>query len=87
MTEFFVKMLELFRGLIDKLPELSIDSGAFSNMEGALPQVVDFIAKANYIVPIDTILLVLSIVYGFRLAKFTLFVINWGIRRIADFVP
>lgn len=87
MTEFFVKMLELLQGLIDKLPSLSIDSGAVSSIEGALPQIVEFIAKVNYIVPIDTILFLLSIVYGFRVVKFTIFIINWVIRRIADFVP
>ena len=70
-----------------KLPELGIDSGHLSSMQFALSAVVDFIVKANYLVPIDTILLLISIKYGFRLIKFTIFIINWVIRRIADIIP
>lgn len=87
MTDFFVSLLGMFEGWIYKLPELSIDSAYYTNIRNALATVVDFIKQVNFIVPIDTILLILSIVYGFRLVKFAVFVINWVVRRIADFIP
>ena len=87
MTNLLVGFIELLKGWVMKLPELGIDSGHLSSMQFALSAVVDFIVKANYLVPIDTILLLISIKYGFRLIKFTIFIINWVIRRIADIIP
>lgn len=87
MTDIAVGFLEMLQSWIGKLPDLSVDSSVISSMTSAADTVISFIAAANYIVPISTILLILSIVYGFKLLKFSVFIINWVIRRIADFVP
>ncbi len=87
MTDMIVGLLDLVSSLIQKLPELSIDSAHLSSMSSAFSTIIDFLVKANYVVPIDTILLITSIVYGFRVVKFGVFVVNWIIRRLVDAVP
>lgn len=87
MTDLAVSFLGLLESWVMKLPDLSVDSSVVTSMSSAMDSVVSFIAAANYVVPITTILLILSLVYGFKLVKFSIFAINWVIRRIADFVP
>lgn len=87
MTSLLVGFIELLKGWVMNLPELGIDSSHLSSIQSAVSAVLDFIVKANFLVPIDTILLLISIKYGFRLIKFTIFIVNWVIRRIADIIP
>lgn len=88
MTNMIVTFLEFLTGVVDTLvPNLSVDSGILSNIADGLEVIVDFIAQVNFLIPLPTIFMVLSIVFGFRLIKFTIFVVNWVIRRIADIIP
>lgn len=87
MTDLAIGFLDMLRSWVGNLPDLSVDSSVVSSMVSAADTVVSFIAAANYIVPVPVILLILSIVYGFKVLKFSVFIINWVIRRIADFVP
>lgn len=87
MTEIIISMLEFFKGLVLRMPDLSMDTGQLSQIVTALDKVVEFIAKVNFLVPIDQILLLISLVYGFKIVKFSVFAINWVIRRIADIIP
>lgn len=87
MTDFCVNFLTLLKSWVLSLPDLSIESSYIATMLSSVSVVTDFIAKVNFIVPIDTILLITSLVYGFRLLKFGVFLVNWVIRRIADFFP
>lgn len=87
MTEFAVGLLELLKGWILKMPDLSVDNNVLSSMGEAMDVVFGFIGKVNFLVPIDHILIIIGLVYTIRHSKFILFIINWIIRRIADFVP
>lgn len=87
MTDLAVGFLNMLQSWIGKLPDLSVDSSVMSSLTAAVDTVISFMAAANYIIPISTILLILSIVYGFKILKFSVFIVNWVIRRIADFVP
>ena len=88
MTNMIVTFLEFLTGVVDTLvPNLSVDSGILANIADGLEVIVEFIAQVNFLIPLPTIFLVLSIVFGFRLVKFTIFVVNWVIRRIADVIP
>ena len=53
----------------------------------SLEVIVEFIAQVNFLIPLPTIFMVLSIVFGFRLVKFMIFCTNWLIRRLADVIP
>lgn len=88
MTKIICAVLDFFKLIVVKLfPDLSVGSDVLGNISSGLVTVVEFIAKANFFIPVPTILLILSLVYGFKLVKFTLFLANWVIRRIADIIP
>lgn len=87
MTNIIVSVIEWLKGIVMKLPDLSVDSSALSSMIDGIEIVISFIAAANYIVPISTILTILALVYGFKVIKFTVFLINWVVRRIFDIIP
>lgn len=87
MTEFFVKLLGLLEGWVGSLPDLSVDSGVVSKMVSSMDRIVEFVSVANFIIPLDHIFFLIGLVYLVRSRKFLVAVINWVIRRIADFFP
>lgn len=87
MTEFFVNLLELLKGWIDKLPDLSVDDSVVSRMVSSMDMILEFVSVANFIIPLDHILIIMGLVYMIRSRKFLIAIINWVIRRIADFFP
>lgn len=87
MTDIIVKVLNWMAGLVEKLPDMSLESSSMSSITSGLEMIINFLAQVNFLVPIDTILLIISIVYGIRLAKFLIFVGNWVLRRIFDLIP
>lgn len=87
MTDFVVKLLALLQGWIQKLPEFSIDSGVLSRIISSLDTVMDFVSVANFIIPLDHILIIMGLIFTVRSRKFLIACINWVIRRLADFFP
>lgn len=88
MTDILCSILDFFQNVIVKyFPDLSLESSHLGTIADAFEMVIDFIGQVNFFIPIPTILIILSIVYGIKFAKFTLFIINWVIRRIADIIP
>lgn len=87
MTDFAVRLLGLLEGWIQKLPDFSVDSGVLSRMVAAFDTVMDFVSVANFIIPLDHILIITGLVYTIRSRKFLIACINWVIRRLADFFP
>lgn len=88
MTDMIVSFLGFLTGVVDTLiPNLSVDSGVLANIADGLEVIVQFVAQVNFLIPLPTIFMVLSIVFGFRLVKFLIFCTNWLIRRLADVIP
>lgn len=88
MTQIICSVLGFFRDFIlNHFPDLSVDSSTLGTISTAFDTMVHFIGQVNFFVPVPTILLILSLVYGFKAAKFLAFVVNWFIRRIADLIP
>ena len=88
MTDIICSVLNFFRDMVlNHFPDLSIESSTLGTISTAFSTVVDFIGQVNFFIPVPTILLILSIVYGFKLTKFLVFIANWVIRRIADVIP
>ena len=88
MTDIICGVLRFFTDLIAKhFPDFSIGSGHLGTISDSFQSVIEFIAQINFFVPLPTILLILSLVYGLKLVKFTIFLVNWVIRRIADIIP
>ncbi|MBS6953452.1 MAG: hypothetical protein KH230_09465 [Enterocloster asparagiformis] len=88
MTDIIVSVINWMATVVGTLlPDLSLDSGHLASIVDGLEVVIEFMSQVNFLIPLPTILLVISIVYGFRLIKFSIFLINWVIRRIADLIP
>ena len=87
MTDIICSVLQFFTNLIvDHFPDLSVGSSQLGTISSSF-ETIQFIAQVNFFIPLPTILAIFSIVYGIKLAKFTLFIVNWVIRRIADIIP
>ena len=88
MTDIIVSVINWIASIVDTvIPSLSLESAHLSSIVDGLEVIIEFMAQINFLIPLPTILLVISIVYGFRLVKFSIFAINWVIRRIADLIP
>lgn len=87
MTDIIVGFIDMMEGWVQKLPDLSIETGHLSMISDAMETVIAFISKVNYIIPVNLVLLLLSLVYGFKLIKFALFLANWVICRITELFP
>lgn len=88
MTEIICNVLSFFRDLIvNYFPDISIGSGNLSSVADAFETMVSFIAQINFLVPLPTMFTILSLVYGLKIGKFVVFLVNWVIRRIADIIP
>lgn len=87
MTNIIVSVLSWLEGMVGKLPDLSIDSGVLSQLINGMNRVIDFVKVANFIVPLDHILIIMGLMYTIRSRKFLIAIINWVIRRIADLIP
>lgn len=88
MTAFILSVLSSLQNFITtRLPDFSLASSTVSSVSSGFESVIEFIAQVNFFIPLPTILLILSIVYGIKLSKFSLFLVNWIIRRLADFIP
>lgn len=88
MTDLICKVLDFLAGMITKfLPTLAIDPAQMASISSGVASVVGFIGKVNFIIPVPTILLILTIVFTFKVSKFLFFIINWIIRRICDLIP
>lgn len=83
MTDILCSILDFFTSLISKyFPSLSLAPDQLNTISNAFKTVVEFMAQINFIVPLPTMFMILSIVYGIKAAKFSIFLVNWCIRRI-----
>lgn len=88
MTSIICSVLNFITNLIlNHFPSFSIESGTLGSIASSFSTVMDFLSQINFIVPLPTCLMILSLVYGIKLAKFVLFLINWVLRRLADIIP
>lgn len=88
MTDMIVGVLHLLKNfIVNVIPEVSIGASAIENAHAALTTIMEFLSVASFLVPFKTIFAIVGIVYGFRLVKFGVFIVNWVIRRIFDVIP
>ena len=88
MTNMIIGVLKFFQSLVTNvLPELSIGSDAVASAKSALTTIVEFISVSSFLIPFKTVFMIVGLVYGFRLVKFGVFLVNWVIRRIGDIIP
>lgn len=83
MTDIIIGFLNMIGGLIvNVFPSFSSDSSVNGVIANAIITVLDFVADSNFLVPINTILIILGIIIGYRIIMFSIFTVNWIIKRI-----
>ena len=45
------------------------------------------ISNIDWLVPVNDVLLIFSLIAGYKVIMFVVFIINWIIRRIGDVIP
>lgn len=88
MTELIVSIINLIAGLaIQVFPKTDYMSHLPDNFNSGLSTVVKWLQMINFIVPLNDIIKMITLIILFTLSGFLLFVLNWIIRRIFDVIP
>lgn len=88
MTDIIAKGIEILTDCINNyFPTVSLGDGVMAHMLSAVSYLVDLIASLNWILPVNDILLILSLYFGYKFALFAVAVVNWVVRRIFDVIP
>jgi hypothetical protein len=85
LESLLIGVLQFFGTLVDAMP--SLDFAWSSNIVSSIQVLLGLIGKANFLIPVSDIVLILGAVSAYRIAMFTIFIANWIIRRIADIIP
>ncbi|RKD23754.1 hypothetical protein SAMN02745883_02431 [Caminicella sporogenes DSM 14501] len=80
-----VSVINFIGNMIDLIP--SFDLGIGDKLSNSIQYMANLVAGAGILIPVNDIFFILSLMIGFRLFMFTVFAVNWVIRRIADIIP
>lgn len=88
MNDLFLQGIELIKGLVMLVtPEVILAPDLLANLNKYLDIFVDWLSAVNFLVPLPDIFTIIVLLMGEYLLQFGLFIVNWIIRRIADFFP
>ena len=88
MTQLIVGFFDAVANFIATyLPSFTLGNGVLSKVIDAFTYFISMISNLNWLVPVSDVLLIISLLIGYKLTLFTVFVVNWIIRRIADVIP
>lgn len=85
MQNLLIGFFRFLFSMLDFLP--SIEIGFIGEISNSLQYLFAFINKANFIIPVNTVLSVISAVFVTKLAFIAFFVVAWVIRRVIDVIP
>ncbi|MCT4606650.1 MAG: hypothetical protein N4A64_11205 [Marinisporobacter sp.] len=80
-----VAVINFIGGMIDLIP--AFDMGIGNNLTNSIQFMANLVAGAGILIPVKDIFLIISIIVSFRVFMFSVFAINWIIRRIVDLIP
>lgn len=88
MTQLIVAFFNFITGIINNwLPTFTLGDGVLSNVVDAFAYFVKLISNINWLVPVNDVLLIISLLVGYKLVMFVIFIVNWIIKRIGDIIP
>lgn len=88
MTQLIISIIDLIAGLaIQVFPKTDYMSHLPDNFSSGVATVVKWLQMINFIVPLNDIIKMITLIITFTLSGFLLFVLNWIIRRIFDVIP
>ena len=85
MQNLLVSFFRFLFSMLDFLP--SIEISFISEISNSLQYLFSFINNANFVIPVSTVLSVISAVFVTKLAFIAFFVVAWIIRRVVDVIP
>lgn len=88
MTSIILSLIKFIKGFSSfLLPDKLFAADLFTNFAEYIDFFTDFIAAANFIIPLHTVFNALGLIVTFKVVKFTIFVVNWLIRSALDVIP
>ena len=81
LIDWFTSFVEIY------VPTFGLADANMTSMSSAVDAICEFISAVNFVVPLPTIAAIVAADAAIRFSQLTLFIINWIVRRIADFVP
>ena len=88
MTNLIVSFLGFLTDLVTNyFPAFSFGNGVLSKVVDAFSYFVQMISNIDWLVPVNDVLLIFSLIAGYKVIMFVVFIINWIIRRIGDVIP
>ena len=88
MTGIIVKFIKVIVGIVSFLfPDNLFMADVFQNFNSYWDTFIDFLAAVNFLIPLPDIMLAFSFMVSITVIKFTLFIVNWVIKRVFDVIP
>jgi hypothetical protein len=88
MTNLIVSFLGFLTDLVTNyFPAFTLGNGVLSKVVDAFSYFVQMISNIDWLVPVNDVLLIFSLIAGYKVIMFVVFIINWIIRRIGDVIP
>lgn len=88
MTNILIAGIEFIKKLVMFVfPEISLAPDLLSNLGTYIDTFMNWLSMVNFLVPLSDIYLIIVLILVAKISTFALFIINWLIRRLADFFP
>lgn len=88
MTDLIVHAIYYLISCFTKIiPVLDFEPQVYENISTSIGVIKELLVNVNFMIPLPDIVMIMSLVIGFRVLKFGIFVGNWLIRRICDLIP
>lgn len=88
MTNLIVSFLSFLSDLVTNyFPVFTLGNGVLAKVVDAFSYFVQMISNIDWLLPVSDVLLIFSLIAGYKVVMFVVFIINWIIRRIGDVIP
>lgn len=88
MTGIITKFIKYLSTAVSFLfPDVLFNADIFTNFNKYLDILIDFLADINFLIPLPDIFIDFGIMVSITTVKFTLFIMNWIIKRTCDVIP
>lgn len=88
MTGIITKFIKYLSKAVSFLfPDVLFNADIFTNFNKYLDILIDFLADINFLIPLPDIFIAFGIMVSITTVKFTLFIMNWIIKRTCEVIP
>lgn len=87
MTDIFLGFVDFVSGSITEVPTIEQSLGNIGELINFIQMFYDFVAAANFLVPVPDVFAILSAIFILKVTKTLVWVANWIVQRIFDVIP